>query len=71
MAVIVVFVENIYFLLEDMTYTAEKYSFAHLPIAEKEKNAIDKIISSIYKDNIQIKRKRNLFTFYKVDPPLL
>ncbi len=54
-----------------MTHAAEEYSFAHLPMAEGEKNETEEIISSMYKDNMQIRKKRDLSAFHKFDPPLL
>lgn len=54
-----------------MTNAIKDYSFAHLSIAKGEKDTIEKIVSSMYKDNIQIKKEENLSAFYKVDPPLL
>lgn len=54
-----------------MTNTAEEYSFACLPIVEKEKNIIKKIISSMYYNNMQIKKEEDFSTFHKVDLLLL
>ncbi len=70
-AVAVVFVESKHILLEDMTNAADEYSFARLPVAKGEKNATEKVVSSIYKDNMQIRREGDLSAFHKVDPPLL
>lgn len=54
-----------------MTNATNEYSFTCLPIVKGEKNTIKEIVSSIYKDNMQVKRKKDLSTFYKVDLPLL
>lgn len=48
-----------------MIYSANKYSFAHLTIAKREKNAIDKIVLIMYITIISIKKKSNLSIFYK------
>lgn len=50
--VVVVFVKSKSILPEDMVYAVEKYFFTRLLIVEGEKNIMEKIISSIYKDNI-------------------
>ncbi len=68
---IVVLVKSKNILLKDMTNIADKYFLAHLPIAKKGENAIKEVVSSIYKDNIQIKREKDLSAFHKVDLPLL
>lgn len=66
---------NIYgkqtYCIKDMKHAIENYFFACLPIAEGEKNTIEKIVSSMYKDNIQIRREKDLSIFHKVDLPLL
>lgn len=67
----VVFVESKYILPEDMINTADEYSFTCLPMAKGEKNVMEKVVLSIYKNNIQIKSEGDLSTFYKVDPSLL
>ena len=67
----VVFVESKYILPEDMTNAVEDYSFACLPVAKREKDATEKIVSSMYKDNMQIRKEGDLSAFHKVDPPLL
>lgn len=54
-----------------MTNAADEYSFTCLLIAKGEKNAMEKVVSSMYKDNIQIRKERNLSTFYKVNSLLL
>ncbi len=54
-----------------MTHAKEKYSFACLPMAEGEKNATEKMVSSMYKDNMQIRREGDLSAFHKVDLLLL
>lgn len=54
-----------------MIYVTKEYFFIYLPMAKGEKNVIEKIISSIYKDNMQIKKEKNLFAFHKFDLPLL
>ena len=58
-------------LPKDMTNLAQKYSFARLLMVKGEKNVMEKIISSMYKDNMQIRKERDLFAFYKVDLLLL
>lgn len=45
----------------------DKYFFTSLPRAKGEKNVIEKVVSSIYKGNIQIRRDENLSAFHKVD----
>lgn len=50
--VIVVFVKNKYILFIDMTNIVDKYSCAYLPIIKMEKNTIEKIVLSMYKNNI-------------------
>lgn len=69
--VIIIFVESKYILLKDIINAVDKYFFAYLPMAKREKNIEKKIISSIYKDNMQIRRKKNLSTFYKFNLLLL
>ena len=69
--VAVVFVESKHIFPEDMTHAKEKYSFTCLPMAEGEKNATEKIVSSMYKDNMQIRREGDLSAFHKVDLLLL
>lgn len=49
---IVIFVEHNHILLKDITNAVEEYSFACLPIIKREKDLTEKIISSIYKDNM-------------------
>ena len=66
-----IFVESKHILPKDMTHAAEEYFFACLPIAKGEKNVTEKIISSMYKNNMQIKKEKDLFAFYKFDLPLL
>lgn len=66
-----VFVESKHILRKDMIYAVNEYSFARLLVAEGEKNVPEKIISSMYKDNMQIRKKRDLSALHKVDPPLL
>ena len=68
---IVIFVENKYILPKDMTNAVDKYFFTHLPIAKEEKNVTKKVVLSIYKKNMQIRREKNLSAFYKIDLPLL
>lgn len=69
--VVVVFIESKHILPEDMRNAVEDYFFARLPIAKEEKDVKEKIISSIYKDNIQIRKERDLSAFHKVDPSFL
>lgn len=54
-----------------MSYDAEEYFFAQLPIGKGEKNVIEKIVLSIYKDNIQMRKKEDLSIFHKINPTLL
>ncbi len=70
-AVAVVFVESKHILPKDMTHAVEEYSFACLLVAKGEKNETEEIISSMYKDNMQIRKEGDLSAFHKVDPPLL
>ena len=67
----VIFVENKHILFKDMTNTVDEYFFACLPMAKGEKTAMEKVVSLIYKNNMQIRRKGDLFTFHKVDLLLL
>lgn len=60
-----IFIESKYILPKNITYAAKEYFFTLLSIVKKEKNAIKKIILSIYKDNIYIRRERDLSIFYK------
>lgn len=53
-----------------MRDVAGNYSFAHLLVTKEEKNATKKIVSYIYKDNMQIKKK-DFSTFHKVNLLLL
>ena len=69
--VTVVFVESKHILPKDITNVVKEYFFAHLPIAKGEKDTIRKIFSFIYKDNMQIRKKRDLSTFYKLNIPFL
>ena len=71
LAVAVVFVESKHILPEDMTNAVEDYFFARLPVAKGEKDATEKIVLSMYKDNMQIRKEGDLSAFHKVDPPLL
>lgn len=70
-AVVIVFVKSKHILPKDITYTKDEYHFAHLPMANEEKNVTEKIILSMYNDNIQIRREKDLSTFHKFDWPLL
>lgn len=54
-----------------MKNAVEDYFFVRLPIAKKEKDVKEKIISSIYKDNMQIRKEGDLSAFYKVNPSFL
>lgn len=63
--------ESKYILPKDKTYVIEKYSFTHLSIIKREKDAIEKIISSMYKDNMPIRKKGDLSTFHKINFLLL
>lgn len=67
----VVFIESKHILSKNMTEVANKYSFIYLPIAKREKNVMEKIVSSIYKINYYIRRERDFFVFYKLDLLLL
>lgn len=44
--------ENKHILPEDMINAVEKYSFTCLFVIKKEKNITEKVILSMYKDNI-------------------
>lgn len=68
---IIVVLESKYIMLKDMTNTLDKYFCAHLPMAKREKSVIEKVVSSMYKNNMLIKREENLSTFHKIDPLLL
>ncbi len=70
-AVAVVFVESKRILPKNMINAVDKYFFTCLPIAKGEKNVMKKVISSIYKDNIQIRKEGDFSAFYKVNLPLL
>ncbi len=67
----IVFVESKHILPEDMINAKDTYLFTCLPMAKGEKNVTEKVVSSIYKDNMQIRKRGDLSAFYKVDPPLL
>ena len=67
----VIFVKSKHILPKDMINAIDNYSFACLSVAKGEKDATEKIVSSMYKDNIQIRKEGDLSTFHKVDPPLL
>ena len=67
----VIFMESKHILSKDMTNAVDKYFFTCLPIAKEEKNLIKKVVLSMYKDNMQIKRERDLSAFHKVNPSLL
>lgn len=54
-----------------MTSTTDKFSFTYLLIAKGEKNIMEKVVSSIYENNIQIRKEKDLSVFHKVDPLLL
>lgn len=69
--VVVVFVKSKYILLENMTNAVDKYFFACLFVGKWEKNVMEKVVLSIYKDNIQIRKKKDLSTFHKIDLLLL
>lgn len=62
--------ESKYILPKDMTNSVDKYSFTNLLIAKKEKNAREKIVLLMYKNNMQIKKK-DLSTFHKANLLLL
>lgn len=47
-----IFVKRKYILPKDMTSITKKYSFACLLMLKEEKDTIEKIVYSIYKDNI-------------------
>ncbi len=70
-AVVVVFVESKHILPEDMPNAVDEYSFAHLLMTKGERNAMEEVVSSMYKDNMQIRREGDLSAFHKVNPPLL
>lgn len=71
LAVVVIFVKSKHILPKYITNAVKDYFFACLPIAKGEKVAIEKIVSSIYKDNMQIRKEEDLSAFHKVNPPLL
>ena len=71
LVVTVIFMESKHILPENMTNAIENYSFTHLPIAKGEKDATKKIISFMYKDNMQIKKEGDSSAFHKINPPLL
>lgn len=71
LAVIVVFVEKKYIFPENITNAVEDYFFAFLLIVKREKDTTKKIVSFIYKDNMQIKKEGDLSAFHKIDPLLL
>ena len=68
---IIVFMEREHILPKDMTSVTKDYSFIHLPALKDDKTITKKIISSMYKDNIEIKKEKDLSAFHKVDLPLL
>lgn len=48
----VVFVENKYILHKNIVNTKNEYFFAYLLMVKEEKNAIEKVVLSIYKNNM-------------------
>ncbi len=54
-----------------MINAIDKYFFTCLLIVKGEKNAIKKVVLSMYNNNIQIRREKDLSIFYKIDPPLI
>ena len=56
---IVVFVKNKHILPKNITNTIDKYFFICLPMAKEEENAMEKIVLSIYKNNIQINKEKD------------
>ena len=70
-AVAVIFRESKYILPKNITSVAEDYFFAHLLVIKGGKTAIDWIVLSMYKDNMQMSKEGDLSAFHKIDPPLL
>lgn len=68
---VIVFIKNKHILPENITNTINEYFFVYLLIANEEKNIMKKVVLSIYKDNMQIRKKRDFFAYYKFDLPLL
>ncbi len=54
-----------------MTNAVDKYFFAYLPIVKEEKNTTEKVVSSMYKNNIEIRKEGDFSVFHKVNLPLL
>ena len=54
-----------------MIIIIEDYFFVYLHVVKGNKTIIEKIISSIYKDNMQIRKERDLSAFHKVNLSLL
>ena len=55
---VVVFVESKYILPKDITNVADEYFFACFLIIKGEKYAIEKVVLFIYKNNMQIRKKK-------------
>ena len=63
--------EREHILPKDMTSATKDYSFIHLPALKGGKTITKKIISSMYKDNMEIRKEKDLSTFHKVNLLLL
>lgn len=63
----IIFMKSKNILWKNIIYIVNQYYFIYLLIAKKKKNIIDKIDLTIYKNNIQIKKKENFFIFFKFD----
>lgn len=70
LVVAVIFVKHKHTLLKDKTNTRKNNFFDRLFITNRDNNTMGKIIFSIYKDNMQT-RKKNHSIFYNVNLSLL
>lgn len=61
---IIIFIENKYILPKDIINAIDKYFFLYLFMVKGKKNIMEKVVLSIYKNNIQIRKNRDFFTFY-------
>lgn len=60
-----------YCLFKDITNTIKDCLFYLFAIIKGEKDTIEKIVLSMYKNNMQIRKKRDLSAFRKINAPLL
>lgn len=66
-----VFMKSKHILPKNMIYTINEYFFICLPMTKEKKYITNKIVLSIYNDNMQIRKESDLSAFYKVNTLLL